>query len=81
MTDEQMNIHKQYLAVFDGPVGKAVLADIYREGGLMRSTFNIDPMKAAYKEGLRDLALYIFNKLDTQRADRMLAERGDKSNV
>lgn len=76
MTDA-MTLHKQYLAVFDGPAGNAVLADIYRKGGLMKSTYSADTMKAAHAEGMRDLALHVYEMLDTQRQER-LAERGDK---
>jgi len=78
MTPAQVSLHKQYLAVFDGPAGKAVLADIMRSGGLMAPSFNPDPMRAAFNEGKRNLALHIHNMLDTQAADRALAEQGDK---
>lgn len=77
---DHMTLHKQYLAVFDGPAGKAVLHDLYARGMLMRPTFDPDPMKAAHNEGKRNLALYIFNMLDTQRADRKLAEQGEQTN-
>lgn len=76
----QETLHKQYLAVFDGAAGKAVLADLYAKGGLMRPSYNSDPMRTAFNEGQRNLALYIFNMLDTQRADRKLAEQGDQKN-
>lgn len=76
MTDA-MTLHKQYLAVFEGAAGKAVLADIYRKGGLMKSTFSVDPIRAAHAEGMRDLALHVYEMLDTHRQER-LAERGDK---
>ena len=75
-----MTLHKQYLATFDGEAGKAVLNDIYRAGMLMLPTFNSDPMKAAHNEGKRALALYILSKLDTQAAEKHLAEQGDKPN-
>jgi hypothetical protein len=78
--DAQRTLHKQYLAVFDGAAGKAVLHDLYRVGGLMRPSYHSDPMKTAFNEGQRNLALYIFNMLDTQRADRKLAEQGDQAN-
>lgn len=78
---DHMSLHKQYLAVFDGPAGKAVLQDLYVRGMLMQTTYNSDPMKAAFNEGKRSLALYIFNMLDTQRADRKLAEQGEQYNV
>lgn len=63
MTDAQLTLHKQYVAVFDGPAGKAVLEDICKAGGLMASTFNADPIKAAHAAGKRDLALYIHRRL------------------
>lgn len=80
MTDAQETIRKQYLAVFDGAAGKAVLQDLYAKGHLMRPTFNTDPMRAAFNEGARSLALYIFNMLDTQGARRAMAEQGDTPN-
>lgn len=76
-----MTLHKQYLAVFDGPAGKAVLHDIYARGMLMRPTFDRDPLVMACNEGRRALALHIVNMLDTQRADRKLAEQGEQHNV
>jgi hypothetical protein len=78
--DAQRTLHKQYLAVFDGAAGKAVLSDLMARGMVLQSTFNSDPMKAAYNEGKRSIALYIHNMLDTQRADRKLAEQGDSKN-
>jgi len=75
MIEPQLTLHKQYLDTFGTPAGRVVLADICRRGGLMQSTFNADPMRAAYGEGMRDLALYIHNMLDTRQADRLLAEQ------
>ena len=61
--NDPLTMHKQYLATFDGPAGKAVLEDILRYGGLMSSTFSTDPLRAAYNAGKRDLALYIHGRL------------------
>jgi len=80
MTTQQETIRKQYLAVFNGAAGKAVLQDIYAKGHLMSPTFNTDPMRAAFQEGARSMALHIFNMLDTQGARRAVAEQGDAPN-
>lgn len=80
MSNPQETIRKQYLAVFDGAAGKAVLQDLYSKGRLMSPTFNTDPMRAAFNEGARSMALHIFNMLDTQGAKRAVAEQGDTSN-
>lgn len=86
-TEDRLTLHKQYLAVFSGPAGKAVLADIMRQGGLMVTTMHLggkmipsDPFMTAFNEGKRNTALYIHNMLDTQAANRVLAEQGDKTN-
>lgn len=80
MMSQQETIRKQYLTVFDGAAGKAVLRDLYAKGHLMSPTFNTDPMRAAFNEGARSLALHIFNMLDTQGARRAMAEQGDTPN-
>lgn len=80
MTDAQETIRKQYQVVFDGAAGKAVLRDLYAKGHLMSPTFNTDPMRAAFNEGARSMALHIFNMLDTQGARRAMAEQGDTPN-
>ena len=79
MKDKTETLHKQYLTAFDGAAGKAVLQDLYARAGLMRPSFNSDPMRAAFNEGARSVALYIFNMLDTQGVKRALAEQGDSS--
>lgn len=76
--DDRMTLHKQYLAVFGTPAGKAVLADIMANCKLMATTFNVDPMRMAFSEGARSIGLLIHNRLDTQAADKALAEQGDK---
>ena len=80
MTSQQETIRKQYLAVFDGVAGKTVLADLYAKGRLMSPTFNTDPMRAAFNEGARSMALHIFNMLDTHGVKRAMAEQGDTQN-
>lgn len=77
---DHLTLRKQYLAVFDGAAGQAVLADLYRRGGLMRPSFNTDPMRAAFNEGARSMALHIFNTLDTQGTARAVAEQGEQTN-
>lgn len=81
MMSQQETIRKQYLTVFDGAAGKAVLRDLYAKGHLMSPTFNSDPMRAAFNEGARSLALHIFNMLDTQGVRRAVAEQGEQTNV
>jgi len=79
MTDA-LTMHKQYLAVFDGPAGKVVLADLMRRGGLLATSYNSDPIRMAFNEGKRSIALHIHNMLDTQAVNRTLAGQGDKPN-
>jgi hypothetical protein len=78
MTDA-MTLHKQYLAVFDGPAGKAVLADLMRRGGLLAPSYNADPLRMAFNEGKRIIALHIHSMLDTQAVNRVLSEQGEKT--
>lgn len=78
MTEAQLTLHKQYLAVFDGPVGKAVLDDLMAQCKTLGLSFNPDPMRMAFNEGARAIGLYIHNKLDTQAVNKRLAEQGDK---
>lgn len=57
---------QDYQAVFAGPVGERVLADIFRFGGMMQPSIRvspqmgtIDPLAIAVAEGRRELALRI----------------------
>lgn len=62
-----MNIHSEYQAVFETPVGQKVLEHICKKAGVAKSIFvRGDPYKTAYNAGMRDLALAIirFTKRD-----------------
>jgi len=76
---DHMTLHQQYMATFDGPAGKAVLEDLMKRCGLLVPSYNSDPIRMAFNEGKRGIALYIYNMLDTQAAARALAEQGDKT--
>ena len=66
--------HKQVTKVIDYKVafgtdeGKRVLYDILKVCGMLTSSFDYEEPEAlsmAYREGQRNVALYIFNKLKT----------------
>jgi len=76
---DHMTLHQQYMATFDGAAGKAVLEDLMKRGKLLASSYDPDPLRMAFNEGRRSIALHVHYMLDTQAANRVLAGQGDKT--
>ena len=67
-TQEQKDIEeaiiqnkRNYIACFQNHPGKGVLKDLKNYCRLEESTYNLDPIKMAYLNGVRDAGLYIVN--------------------
>ncbi len=52
-------IRRSYQIAFSTKEGKDVLTDLEMRTGIHTSTFDTDPNKAAYLEGMRAVTLYI----------------------
>lgn len=61
---------------FETPHGQAVLLDLFQAHGMMMSTYQGDPSKAAYLEGQRSVVLRILNILSTKpdKVKEMIAQ-------
>lgn len=71
---EQAELNQAYASAFSTPDGKRVLQDICERFAVFHGSFDPEPHTHAYNEGMRAVALYIFERM-FQNDSKSLTER------
>ena len=70
MNEDRKQLLKDYKATFATEPGKRVLKDLFKQGHINKSSFNVDSHKTAFNEGQRDIVLYINKMIELKPIER-----------
>ena len=72
----RLKVAKAYKELFSSEMGGTVLQDLIREAGIAKRTFEYDPYGEAFRNGQRDIVLFILEQteVDVNQLESTLKE-------
>ncbi|CCH49626.1 Bbp19 family protein [Pseudodesulfovibrio piezophilus] len=64
MAFDPLELHCAYRRIFDTPDGQAIMDDLEKRAGFLRSNFSTDPGRTDFNEGRRSLVLHVKHMCD-----------------